>query len=48
MTPGYLRYALYITTPIGCRSLYELAITSDALAGSWGGLYSVTRKESRG
>ena len=34
-TPGYLRYALY-TTPIGCRSLWELSITSDTLSGSWG------------
>ena len=32
-TPGFLRYALIYTTPSGCRSLRELAITTDPWRG---------------
>ena len=43
----FVQHSLY-TTPIGCRSLYELAITSDTLAGSWGGLCSATSQRVEG
>ena len=41
---------LIYTTPIGCRSLWELAITSDALSGSLREPYAsgATRKGGRG